>query len=306
VIISASRRTDIPAFYSEWLMNRVRSGYCHVPNPFNRSQVSFVSLKPEDVDVIVFWTRNPRPLLPYLAELDDRGFRYYFLYTLMDNPRQIDPGAPPFGAAIRTFRELSDRIGPKKIIWRYDPILLTSITGAGFHEEAYNLIANALNGYTARSIVSIAHIYRKIQKRIRELENEGIELLPANHLVLLQLMTSLAGIAGENGMQIRSCADEMDLQGCGIKPGKCVDDELIAGELGLKLDPGKDTCQRKHCGCVQSKDIGMYDSCLFGCVYCYATTSFDRAHANYRMHNPLSASLLDLGDKPLPVNDLTP
>jgi hypothetical protein len=292
VIISASRRTDIPAFYSQWFMNRVRAGYCLVPNPFNRAQISRVSLEPANVDAIVFWTRHPRPLFPYLSELDDRGYRYYFLYTLMANPRQIDPGSPPAATSIETLRELSRRIGPRRVVWRYDPILLSNVTNPEFHLKSYRHIACALKGYTIRSVVSIAHIYRKIQKRLADLANQNIQLLPCDEKVLAPLMSSLAEIASENGMEIRSCADELDLHRFGIRPGKCVDDDLISEVLGLDLKAKKDVCQRKRCGCVASKDIGMYDSCLFGCSYCYATGSFERAKANYQLHDPGSASLL--------------
>jgi hypothetical protein len=288
MIISVSRRTDIPAFYSPWFMNRIRAGYCTVPNPFNPSQISRVSLAREDVDVIVFWTRNPRPLFPHLSELDDRGYRHYFLFTLMANPREIDPGLPPVDVTIKTFQDLSQRIGPDRVIWRYDPIFLTRITDFDFHQKTYRHIAGALKGYTKRSIVSVAHLYRKIQKRLRELEKRGVQLLERNDLA--SLMGSFAEIANQNGMVIQSCADELNLPG--ITPGKCVDDELISKVFGLNPELKKDICQRNRCGCVESKDIGIYESCPCGCVYCYATTSIERAIANYRMHDPRSSSLI--------------
>ena len=297
VIISASRRTDIPAFYSEWFTNRIRAAYCLVPNPFNRTQVSRVSLEPSEVDAIVFWTRNPRPLMPHLAELDAKGYRYYFLYTLMANPRQIDPGSPPVEASLETFRELAARIGPERVIWRYDPIFLSSITDPGFHVRTYRLIAEALKGCTRRSVVSIVQRYRKIEKRMAALAGHGIELLPWDDEGLARLLRSLAEIAHGNGMEIRSCADDHDVQRYGIPPGKCVDDEQISRVFGLELESRKDTCQRKQCGCVASKDIGMYDSCLFGCIYCYATTSFERARVNYRAHDPESPFLLGYSDE---------
>ena len=137
MIISASRRTDIPAFYAEWFMRRIRAGYCTVPNPYNRKQVAKVSLAPDAVDVIVFWTRNPRPLLPHLAELDRCGYRYYFQYTVMDNPRAIDPKSPAADAAIKTFRELAGIVGAERIIWRYDPIVISAATPAEFHLSTY-------------------------------------------------------------------------------------------------------------------------------------------------------------------------
>ncbi len=292
MIISASRRTDIPAFYSEWLMNRIRAGYCLVPNPFNRSQVSRVSLEPENVDGIVFWTRNPRPLLSHLSELDDRGYRYYFLHTLMAYPRQIDPGSPPLDVAIEGFRKLSERIGPARVIWRYDPVFLSSITDQGFHERAYRQIAQALQGYTLRSVVSVTHMYRKIQRRLTGLVEQGIEILPHDRQNVSSLMGIFREHASMSGMELQSCADELGLQEYGIQPGKCIDDALISRVWGLDLQLGRDTCQRKSCGCVVSKDIGMYDSCLFGCLYCYATTSFERARVNHQRHDPQGLALL--------------
>lgn len=295
MIVSASRRTDIPAFYTEWFMNRIRAGYCTVPNPFNRKQVSRISLRPDDVDVIVFWTRNPRPLLSHLAELDERGYRYYFQYTIMDNPHSLDPKSPPPQAAIETFRELAGRIGPDRVIWRYDPIAFTQVTGAQFHRQTFERIAQALRGYTRRSVVSIVDVYRKAGKRLRDLAAQGIELIPYDGKPSQrfdELMHGLVYIAGENGMEIVSCAEELDLRSYGIRPGKCVDDEYIARVFGLHVTGKKDKGQRKECGCVESKDIGMYDTCLFGCQYCYATTSFERAKTNYQEHDPESPSLI--------------
>jgi hypothetical protein len=297
MIISASRRTDIPAFYARWFINRIRAGYCTVPNPFNPQQVSSVSLKPEDVDVIVFWTRNPRPLFPYLEELDRRGYRYYFQYTLLDNPRLIDRKAPPLQAALKTFRELAGRVGPERVIWRYDPIVLSEVTGAQFHQETYGRIAQALAGYTQRSVISIADIYRKAGKRLRQLAQQGVEITdykgqPSRRFD--ELMRDLVRMANENGMQIVSCAETIDLRPYGVRLGKCVDDAYIKKVFGLDVTGEKDPSQREACGCVVSRDIGMYETCLFGCQYCYATTSFERARANYDRHDPHSPSLLGL------------
>ncbi|MBP8292928.1 MAG: DUF1848 domain-containing protein [Caldilineaceae bacterium] len=295
MIISASRRTDIPAFYAPWLMNRIRAGYCAVPNPFNRSQVSRISLRPQDVDVIAFWTRNPRPLLPALDELDARGYRYYFQYTLLDNPRALDPKSPPVDAAIATFRALAERIGPARVIWRYDPIVLSSATGADFHLERYAHIAGELRGCTTRSVISVMDRYRKIERRLAALAAQGIALLgpPADQTPdFARLMTGLAGIAADNGMEIQSCAEELDLARYCIAPGKCIDDAYIARVFGLQLDVKKDPSQRAACGCVASRDIGMYDSCLFGCQYCYATSSFARAAVNHVAHDPAGEALV--------------
>lgn len=295
MIISASRRTDIPAFYAEWFMNRIRAGYCTVPNPFNHKQVSSISLKPEDVDVIVFWTRNPRPLFPYLVELDERDYRYYFQYTVLDNPRQIDPKTPPLEASLKTFCELSHRLGANRVIWRYDPIVFSQLTGAEFHRQTYQTIARALKGYTHHSVISVVDIYRKAGKRLRELSEQGVELIaydgqPSERFD--DLMYSLAWLAGENDMEIVSCAENLDLQPYGIQPGKCIDDEYIRKNFGLDVVHKKDPTQREACGCVVSRDIGIYDTCLFGCQYCYATTSFERAKDHYDQHDPRAPSLI--------------
>ena len=292
MIISASRRTDIPAFYTEWFMNRVRAGYCLVPNPFNPNQVSNISLEPENVDLFVFWTRNPKPLIPHLNELNTLDYSYYFLYTLMNNPRILDPKSPSPEISLDTFRKLSDHIGPEKMIWRYDPIVLSNFTDVEFHKKTFDHIAGSLRGYTFRCITSFVDIYRKIEGRIRSLKDSGFVLNGWNDANLPDLLSSLVEIAGNNGIEIRSCASQKDLTDFGIPAGKCIDDIYIANIFGKNLDLKKDPSQRKNCGCVSSKDIGMYDSCLYRCQYCYATTSFEIAKMNYQRHNPDSPSLL--------------
>lgn len=310
MIISASRRTDIPAFYSRWLANRLRAGFCVVPNPFDARQSTRVSLLPEDVDVIVFWTRNPRPLFHYLDELDGRGYRYYFQYTLMDNPPLLDEHNPPAAAALDTFRRLADRLGPGRLVWRYDPIVLSSLTPPDFHRRTYEKLAAGLRGYTGRSVISLLDVYGKIRKRLVGLSAQGVQLIPlqsgADPLAvvpsglpegaampgwLATLLRDLAQIAQTNDMEIVSCAEELDLQPFGIRPGKCIDDDLIDRVFGVEVSHTKDPGQRKACGCVQSKDIGMYNSCLLGCRYCYATSSFERARQNYLRHDPDAPSL---------------
>ena len=292
MIISASRRTDIPAFYAEWMLHRLRAGYCTVANPFNRNQVSRISLRPEDVDAIVFWTRNPRPLMRYLPELDCRGYRYYFQFTILGYPREIDPQCPSAETAVQTFRELSERLGPTRVIWRYDPIVFTALTPPTFHRENFQGLAESLRGYTRRSVVSLVDMYRKTECRMRNLEGTPASVQPCDAAELQPLMCELAELARLNGMDIVSCAEEIDLRPFGIRPGKCVDDQVIAEAFGVEVFKSKDPSQRKTCGCVVSRDIGMYESCLCGCQYCYATKNFDQAKANFDKHDPNSPSLL--------------
>ena len=294
MIISASRRTDIPALYAEWFINRTRAGYCTVPNPFNPQQVATVSLRPEDVDVIVFWTRHPRPLFSHLDELDRLGYRYYFQVTLLDNPRLIDPATPPLETSLQTFRELSARVGPPRVIWRYDPIVFSRLTDVRFHRQTFERTAGALAGYTRRCVVSLADMYRKTTRRMQALAAQGVEIDYGVECgpELESLMRALVRAATESGMEIVSCAEEIDLRRYGIRQGSCVDRETIRQAFGIEVTHRKDPAQRPACGCVVSKDIGMYDSCSLGCTYCYATSNFERARANRAGHDPRSPSLL--------------
>ncbi len=291
MIISASRRTDIAAFYAPWMMNRLRAGYCTVPNPFNRKQVSHILLDPRHVDAIVFWTRNPRPLVAHLPELDEMGHRYYFQYTVMNNPRAIDPKSPPKAQAVDTFRNLSARIGPRRVIWRYDPIVFTKETTVDFHRAKFDELADLLEGNTTRVVVSVVDYYKKAAARFRELRQQGLEVL-APEPFLEPLFAHIAASAAAHGMKAVSCAEELDLRPHGILPGKCVDDELLRNVFGRNASPRKDAGQREACGCVVSRDIGMYDSCLYGCQYCYATTNFATARGNHAAHDAQSPSLL--------------
>lgn len=292
-------------------MNRLRAGFCTVPNPINPKTISRVSLSPDDVLVIVFWTRNPKPLLPYLEELDQRGYKYYFNYTIMKNPRSIDPKSPPLDSAIRTFKELSEHVGPDRAIWRYDPIVLSNKTDVDFHLEAYQEIANALGDATRRSVISIVDSYRKITERMKALVQEGITVQKPDLTAddFRRLIEGIRDFAASRNYHLQSCAEELDLTQFGVFPGKCIDEQLINELFGLDLKNRKDKGQREACQCIPSRDIGAYDTCTFGCVYCYATESFDKARENYKAHDPASPSLvgwLEVDIPPLPSQDQTP
>ena len=295
MIISASRRTDIPAFYAEWFMKRIEAGFCNVPNPFNRKQVSRVSLKPNDVDVISFWTRHPRPLFSHLDQLGALGFQYYFQFTVINYPRFLDARGPSLKASIKNFQKLAAKIGPDRVIWRYDPIIFSKDTGSIFHQQNYRQIAEMLNGYTRRSIISFVDIYRKNKKRLEKLEAEVRPVInfsgkPSQSFD--DMMHAIVETANSNGMSIESCAEKIELSAFGISPGKCIDDNFIGEQFGIRIGSGKDRGQRELCGCVASRDIGMYHSCRFGCKYCYATSSYDQARYNSKIHQPTSPSLL--------------
>ncbi len=292
-IISASRRTDIPFFFPEWFMERIRAGFFHRLNPFNARQVRRVSLLPADVNAIVFWTKNPRPLLAYLPELDSRGYCYYFQYTLNPYDGRFEPNLAPLEERIETFRRLSRQIGASRVVWRYDPIILSNVTPPEFHVENIDRIAAALYGFTGRIMVSFFDPYPKLKGRLRELERRhGIAIRDTTGGDELRFLGELARIAALNGMEIFSCAEERDFSAMGIGHGSCVDGELIATLSGSAVRFARDRRQRKACGCAESIDMGMYDTCRSGCVYCYANRSEKCVEITLAKHDRRSASII--------------
>ena len=297
MIISASRRTDIPAFYAEWFMTRIREGYFHRVNPLNSRQVSGFSLKPEHVDAICFWTKNPQPLMQHLDELDRRGFDYYIQFTLNPYNTIFEANVPPLQERIAVFRELSGRIGPERVVWRYDPVILTSVTPVLWHLEQAEHIAALLKDATRRLVFSFYDFYGRGRGRLnRALHGSGLTLediiLPDHRDALEDIARVFRSIADRYGMQIFSCSEEVDLAGFGIGHGACIDGSLIRDLSGVNAAFKKDRNQRKACRCVESVDMGAYNSCRFGCSYCYANFNAGMIESNCRKHDPGSPSLL--------------
>lgn len=291
MIISASRRTDIPAYYSKWFFNRIEAEYCTVPNPFNPNQISHVELTSSAVDAIVFWTRNPYPMIESLNILDQKNFNYYFQYTINNFSKVLEPYAPNIDSALKTFKSLSKIIGSGRVVWRYDPIIITDTMGCNFHINNFRNLVKELKGFTKRVVISIVDDYQKTLRRVGLVEPSYQTSLDQD-VQIYDLLKILAGIADENEIEIQSCAEKIDFTNLGIKPGKCIDDKLLEHEFGIELNLKKDKSQRKECGCIISKDIGMNNTCLIGCEYCYATISQSVALKNFKAHNPKSPSLL--------------
>jgi hypothetical protein len=289
-IISCSRRTDVPAFYTPWLLDRLRAGYCHTFNPFG-GQVYRVSLAPEDCLALVFWTRNPAQLLPHLAELDARGYRYYFHFTILGYPAAIDTHNPALTASLDTFRRLSERISPRRVRWRYDPILLSTLTHPEYHLERFAAIARALEGYTEHCTFAFVDFYSKtIHNLQRVSQRTGIQFYRPALEEQQALAGRLAAIAAAHGMSLNSCCDDALLVN-GVRKNHCIDPALVR-ELAPSaeaLPAFKPT--RTDCGCLASVDIGVYDTCVFGCTYCYATHSRAVALRNRRAHDPADSVL---------------
>lgn len=290
MIISASRRTDIPAFYPEWLRNRVRTGRVEVRNPFNPHQVKQVSLCPEDVDAIVLWTRNPAPLLPYLKEIEDLGLtRHYWLMTLNAMPRRLEPAVPKPAQALKLLHELSRRVGPQRLVWRFDPVFLTDLTPPEEHLRRFEYLAARIGDAVQRVVISFADIYGKVPRNVARAGQDGppiqFEDIHLSPQTLRELAAALAASARRYGLHVQSCAETLALNAEGVPPGKCIDAMELNRVFDLNLPARKDPGQRKLCGCTRSVDIGAYDTCLHGCVYCYATRHTPALRERWKRHD---------------------
>ncbi|MDR3134764.1 MAG: DUF1848 domain-containing protein [Deltaproteobacteria bacterium] len=295
MIISASRRTDIPAFFSEWLYNRLREGFALARNPIRWHQVSLVSLRPGDVDGIVFWTKNPGPMMARLGEL--KGHMYCFQFTVTPYGPEVEPGFPgKAGQAIETFKRLSGAIGPERVIWRYDPILANDSYPLESHLGSFEKFAGHLACHTRKVVFSFIDTgYREVRRNAKELALR--ELTPESQHWLAE---RLAWIARGHGLEIEACAEKTDFGKYGIGRGRCVDSSLFGKLLGRPLAISKDKGQRKECGCDESFDIGMYNTCQNGCLYCYASRDRQAIGRNVACHDPLSplmAGQVGEGDK---------
>ena len=284
-IVSVSRRTDVAAFFSPWFFRRLDDGFCRWFNPFNSRQME-ISLKPEDVGGFVFWTRYPAPMLPRLAELDSRGFRYYFHVTINGYGREFEPRNPELGRAIDSFRRLSAATSPERTHWRYDPVILSNVTDASYHERRFESLARALAGYTRRCYFSFLDVYGKTRRNLISLERRGGPALSGESTGdRAEVALRLRDIAGECGITMYACCEDA-LVGRGIEKAHCADPELI----GIS-EPYGPKPTRAECGCAESVDIGAYDTCRFGCVYCYATNSFEAAAKRASAHDPTDAAM---------------
>ena len=329
VIISASRSTDIPAFYAKWFFNRLAKGYCTWINPFNQQKqyISFSKCK-----VIVFWTKNPEPIIPFLHILDEMGIHYYFQVTLNDYVKEeLEPNLPSVEKRIDTFKNLSNLIGPDRIIWRFDPILLSSAISPRSILSKIWKIGNELKGYTNKLVFSFVDIkaYRKVQNNLvketslftKENVEEG-EGSDTQRNEIIEGLCKLRKIWKDEGwdLTMATCAESLDLEKYGIEHNRCIDGELMERvfgddkELVYYLRTGKlpepdlfgeipeipetskilkDKGQRKLCGCMISKDIGMYNTCRHFCVYCYANTSKKVVIENAHKHSDDSESIIN-------------
>lgn len=234
MIISASRRTDIPALYPQWFMNRLRAGEVLVPNPYNRKKINRIPLSPDTVDCIAFWTKNPEPMIPYLKELDEMGYRYYFQMTITDYEEDLEPQAPSTAEAMATFLLLSERLGKERMDWRFDPLILTDKYTVSYHLEQFEMMCEWLHKSTERCILSFVDAYK--ESPFLEMEQED----------MLELGEGLGKIAKKYNLPLYTCSEKIDLTPYGIRHGACIDKDKIYELIGYKLDVKKDAGPEKR------------------------------------------------------------
>ena len=285
MIISASRRTDIPAFYSDWMFNRIKEEYVLVRNPMNIHQIGRISLSPDVVDGIVFWTKNPTPMLARLSELEN--YTYYFQFTLTAYDRDVEQNIPSKNSVIiPAFQELSKRIGRDRIIWRYDPIFFNDRYTMEYHCKYFRSLASKLADYTEKCTISLLDLYKNTERNLKSLiiQKETIEMQ-------YELLQCFSAIAMEYGLSIDTCAEAVDFENVSVLHASCIDKERFERLGNCKLSLGKDPNQRTECGCAASIDIGAYNTCKHGCLYCYANYNRNIVNRNALLHNPFSPLL---------------
>lgn len=291
MILSVSRRTDIPAFYAEWFMERLRQKYVLVRNPFNIHSISRIPLSPENVDAIIFWTKNSKPIHKYLDEIDNLKYKYYFQYTITPYKNDLEEKVQDKKEIVETFKKLSEKIGSEKVILRYDPVILSDNYTIDFHKKAFARLCDLLAPYTKKIVFSFLDDYKKISKNIKQL---NIKEISAEEMCIMA--EYFADTAKKYNLIIESCAEQIDLERFGINHGKCIDDELIEKITGYKLSVGRDN-QRNACGCIKCIDIGEYNTCMHKCLYCYANINKDTAFKNYKLHDKKSPLLIGYVDE---------
>jgi len=289
MIISASRRTDIPALYGEWFINRIKEGYFYSQNPFNKNQVKIINISPDNVEAIVFWTKNPKPFFKYLKSLDDLGYNYYFHYTINNYPKLLEPNLPAIEDRIDSFLNLSSILGKKRVIWRYDPIIYSNLTDEIFHANNLNHLYNLLSEYTERMIISFFDPYYKVNNRLKKIPDLIIyDLIDEKHKIkLLNILEIIFNnISYENKVKVLTCSENINLINYNINSGMCIDNKLINEIFTKNIQYKKDNSQRKECLCAESIDVGVYNTCIHECLYCYANFSYKSIHNNYNNYHP--------------------
>jgi hypothetical protein len=295
MIISASYKTDIPTFYGEWFMQRLRAGYCKMVNPYG-GQIYTISLARADVDGFVFWTKNISPFMKYLPEIQERGYPFIIQHSINGYPRELEARVIDATQTVASLHNLCRDYGPEVAVWRYDPIVFTSLTPVAWHRRNFAALASALEGATNEVIISFAQIYKKTSRNMDSAARESGFTWHEHETICQEqgrdLALEFAQIAASCGMQLKVCSQHKFLMPGMIEEARCVDAarlERVAGSSPAHVIKLKGN--REECGCFASRDIGAYDTCPHGCIYCYAVQQRDLALDHYKAHDPEEESL---------------
>ena len=273
MIVSASRRTDIPAFHSEWFLRRLKAGYAVVCNPYNNGSIHRVVLTPDVVDCIAFRTKNPAPMTQELGRMSD--YNYFFQYTINPYGAEIETNVPSLNERVKTFIDLSKRIGRERMVWRYDPVFISPDYDLDFHFRSFEKLASQLAPYTHRCMMGFIILHPFVAKRTNPFSIE-----PRNSEDIYRIAGEFAEVGLRYGMLIETCAEETDLEQYGIRHGACIDRKHVENIVGYPFGNVKEKYLRKYCNCMESIDIGCYSTCLNGCIYCYATINKPKINAS--------------------------
>lgn len=276
MIINTGQRTDIPAFYSEWFYRRIKEGFVYVRNPYYPSKVACFQLNPKVVDCICFCTKNPKPMLSRLDELKD--YRQFWHITITPYDREIEPYVPLVKNVIQSFQQLSLKIGSHAVVWRYDPVFLNDKYTLDYHLKAFYYIAKNLSGYTQQCIISFIDLYQKTKRNFPHVQEVSLE----DQKIFI---TKCVDIAKSFDIKVYTCLEDEELAKYGAITKGCMTKEVIEQALNIELDV-KDSHVRKGCRCLLGNDIGMYNTCLHGCLYCYANENKELVRKQYNLHDP--------------------
>lgn len=283
MILSASRRTDIPCYYGEWFLNRIKAGAVVTRNPMNPSQTRRIELSPENVDCIVFWTKDAYNFLDKLDELEYMGYKSYFQFTLTPYGRDIEKNLRDKADIEDTLRALGKKLGHERVRWRYDPVILNGNMDIARHAARFGQMCERLCGYVDGVTISFIDNYAKLKTRFPDISAEEMS----------QIGEAFGQSAERCGMSIYTCCEKADLSKFGIRKGSCIDKSSLEKVCGHPLPAlRQDKNQRPGCGCFQSVDIGAYNTCSNGCVYCYANHSRESVIKNTQRHDPLGEELV--------------
>ena len=283
MILNTGSRTDIPAYYSTWFMNRIRAGFVMARNPYYPKQVYRFDLDPDTVDIMSFCTKNPAPMLEHLDELKD--FRQLWYVTLTPYAKDIEPNVPDKHEVIRSVQKLSEKLGRDHVIWRYDPVFLSERYSKEYHKRAFKTIASELHGYVTRVVISYIDLYEKTKKNFPEVNEVSWE-------DQCELTKYFADIAREYGMKVYMCLEDQRLSAFGVDMNGCMNRQLLEEALNIKLTVPKTPTARAGCDCLLGNDIGAYNTCAHFCRYCYANYDRRLVMDNMKKHDPNSPLLI--------------